>query len=66
MSSRGLGSENLAYLPARACTVRADHASLRWLLEIAEPLERLMRWRLRLAEVEIEVRYKKGKALSLY
>ncbi len=27
MSSRGLGSENLAYLPARACTVRADHAS---------------------------------------
>ena len=42
-------------------TVNSDQASLRWLLEIAEPSGRLTRWRLRLSEFDFEVKYKKGK-----
>ena len=41
--------------------VHTDHASLHWLLTIDDPSGRLMRWRLRLAEFDFEVKYKKGK-----
>ena len=41
--------------------VHSDKASLRWLLTIAEPSGRLMRWRLRLSEFDFQILYKKGK-----
>ena len=41
--------------------VYTDHAALRWLLTIQEPSGRLIRWRLRLAQCDFEVLYKKGK-----
>ncbi|CAN8070297.1 unnamed protein product [Agarophyton chilense] len=47
------------YLMGVHFTVYTDHASLRWLLNTADPSGRLMRWRLRLAEFDFEVVYKK-------
>eukprot|EP00171_Calliarthron_tuberculosum_P020874 IDg20874t1 len=37
-----------------------DHAFLRWLLEITDSSGRFMRWRMRLAEFDIEILHKKG------
>ncbi len=48
------------YLMYERFMVYTDHAALRWLLSIQEPSGRLMRWRLRLAEFDFEVAYKKG------
>eukprot|EP00171_Calliarthron_tuberculosum_P022928 IDg22928t1 len=49
------------YLYGQHFTVVTDHNSLRWLLEINDPASgRLMRWRLRLAEFDFDVIYKKG------
>ena len=48
------------YLLFEKFTVYTDHASLRWLLNIQEPSGRLMRWRLRLAEYDFSIEYKKG------
>lgn len=42
--------------------VHTDHTALHWLLIIDDPSGHLMRWRLRLAEYDFEVGYKKGKA----
>lgn len=39
--------------------MHTHHASLHWLLIISDPSGRLIRWRLRLAEFEFEVKYKK-------
>ena len=50
------------YLMYEKFIVHTDHAALHWLLTINEPSGRLMRWRLRLAEFDFEVKYKKGKA----
>ena len=48
------------YLMGEKFTVLTDHNSLRWLMEITDPSGRLMRWRLRLAEYNFDVKYKKG------
>lgn len=48
------------YLLYETFIVHTDHAALRWLLTIQEPSGRLMRWRLRLAEYNFQVHYKKG------
>ena len=50
------------YLMYEKFTVYTDHAALHWLLTITDPSGRLIRWRLRLAEYDFEVKYKKGKA----
>jgi len=49
------------YLMYERFTVFTDHAALHWLLTIDDPSGRLIRWRLRLAEFDFEVKYKKGK-----
>ena len=49
------------YLMYEKFTVYTDHAALQWLLTIDDPSGRLIRWRLRLAEYDFEVKYKKGK-----
>ena len=49
------------YLQGEKFTVHSDQASLRWLLTIAEPSGRLMRWRLRLSEFDFQILYKTGK-----
>ena len=41
-------------------TVYTDHNSLNWLFNITEPSGRLTRWRLRLAEFNFSIKYKKG------
>lgn len=38
-----------------------DHAALQWLLTIDDPSGRFIRWRLRLADLNIEAKYKKSK-----
>ncbi len=48
------------YLQSSRSIVYTDQASLRWLLEIAEPSRSIMLWRLRLSEFSFEVRFKKG------
>lgn len=42
--------------------VHSDHAALHWLLTVSDPSGRLMRWRLRLAKYDFEVKYKPDKA----
>ena len=49
-----------AYLLYEEFTVHTDHSALRWLLTIQEPSGRLMRWRLRLAEYNFQIKYKTG------
>ena len=48
------------YLQGVRFTVYSDQASLRWLMTIAEPSGRLIRWHLKLAEFDFEVLYKRG------
>ena len=48
------------YIAGEKSTVLTDHNALRWLMQITDPSGRLMRWRLRLAEFNFDVRYKKG------
>lgn len=48
------------YLMDEKFTVLTDRNSLRWLMGINDPSGRLMRWRLRLAEHNFDMRYKKG------
>ena len=47
------------YLQGEQFTVYSDQASLRWLMTIAEPSGRLMRWRLRLSEFDFTIQYKR-------
>ena len=49
------------YLMYEKFTVFTDHSTLYWLLTIDDPSGRLIRWRLRLAEYDFDVKYKKGK-----
>lgn len=41
--------------------MHTNHASLRWLPNVTDPSGRLIRWRLRLSELDFEVIYKKGR-----
>ena len=43
--------------------IETDHESLKWLLEAKSPA-RLVRWSLRLAEFDFEIKHKRGKANS--
>ena len=49
------------YLQGEDFIADSDHTALRWLMDIAEPSGRVMRWRLRLSEFDFQVEYKKGK-----
>lgn len=40
--------------------VHTDHVALSCLFNITEPSDRFVRWRLRLAEFEFQITYKKG------
>lgn len=46
--------------PVRNFVVYPDHAALHWLLTISDPSGRLVRWRLRLAEYDFQIKYKTG------
>lgn len=48
------------YLEGTKFTVRTDHDSLRWLLNISDVSGRLARWRLRLAEFDYTVVHRPG------
>ena len=48
------------YLQGEQFTVYSDKASLPWLMNIAEPSGRLMRWRLQLSEFDFTIQYKRG------
>ena len=62
MSRGGVVTGNPSPIPSCAqFTVYSDQSSLHWLMTIAEPSGRLMRWRLRLSEFDFVVLYKKGK-----
>lgn len=50
------------YLFGRKFKVVTDHKPLQWLLNLREPNSRLTRWRLKLAEYNFTIIYKKGKA----
>lgn len=50
------------YLYGKRFTIYTDHRPLTWIMSIKDPNSKLTRWRLRLAEYNFNVEYKKGKA----
>lgn len=50
------------YVYNRKFISQSDHRALQWLLEIKSPSSRLMRWKIRLAGYDFEIKYIKGKA----
>ena len=50
------------YLEGKRFTIRTDHHSLRWVLNLADAQGRLARWRLRLQEFDFEVLYLPGRS----
>jgi len=48
------------YVDGAHLTVRTDHECLSWIYRLATASGRLLRWRLRLAEFDFDVKYKKG------
>ena len=48
------------YVERTHFTVRTDHSSLQWLLNISGDNSRLVRWRLRLSEFSFDIQYKPG------
>lgn len=49
------------YLYGRKFTIYTDHRPLTWLMSLKDPNSKLTRWRLKLAEYDYTVIYKKGK-----
>jgi len=49
------------YLYGNKFTLLTDHKPLVWLNNVKDPTSRLIRWRLKLAEYEYEIKYKAGK-----
>lgn len=49
------------YLYGKQFIIFTDHRPLTWLMSLKDPNSKLTRWRLRLAEYNYEVKYKKGK-----
>ncbi|KAL6440856.1 hypothetical protein ACFW04_003346 [Cataglyphis niger] len=49
------------YLYGRRFELVTDHKPLVWLHSVKDPTSRLVRWRLKLAEYEYEVKYKAGR-----
>lgn len=49
------------YLYGKRFTIFTDHRPLTWLMSLKDPNSKLTRWRLRLAEYDFDVQYKKGK-----
>ncbi|KAJ2952044.1 hypothetical protein O0L34_g4305 [Tuta absoluta] len=50
------------YLFGRQFKIITDHKPLQWLLQTKEPNSRLTRWKLKLAEYNFTIIYKKGKS----
>jgi len=48
------------YLEGVRFTLRTDHSALRWILNLSDASGRLMRWRLRLADFDYEVKHRAG------
>lgn len=48
------------YLYGRKFTIYTDHRPLTWLMSLKDPSSKLTRWRLKLAEYDYKVIYKKG------
>ena len=53
------------YLYGRKFILFTDHRPLIWLHRVKDPTSRLVRWRLKLAEYEYEIRYQPGKSNKL-
>ena len=53
------------YLYGRKFILFTDHQPLIWLHNVKDPTSRLVRWRLKLAEYEYEIRYQPGKSNKL-
>lgn len=49
------------YVKGQRFTICTHHSALRWMMEVTDPTERLMRWRLRLDDLDFDVKYRKGK-----
>ncbi|CAH2088138.1 unnamed protein product [Euphydryas editha] len=49
------------YLYGRKFIIYTDHRPLTWLMSLKDPNSKLTRWKLKLAEYDYEVIYKKGK-----
>jgi hypothetical protein len=49
------------YIYGTKCTLVTDHKPLIWLHSLKDPISRLNRWRLKLAEYDYTVVYKAGK-----
>lgn len=49
------------YLYGRKFTIYTDHRPLMWLMSLKDPNSKLTRWRLKLAEYDYKVVYKKGR-----
>ena len=49
------------YIYGRKFTIYSDHKPLEWLMSVKDPGSRLVRWRLKLAEYDYEIKYKAGK-----
>ena len=49
------------YIEGLKFKIRTDHDALRWLMTLTDSSGRLMRWRLRLSELDITITYRPGR-----
>jgi hypothetical protein len=49
------------YLLGRKFRIFTDHKALQWIFNVKDPISRLLRWKLLLAEDDYEIKYKRGK-----